>query len=124
MRCSGKQFFFGCCILGLIIMVTFLTSGCGSPEVSSGTISAKQFVPAHDTHWLMPMQTGSTCFKSGASNICTPIYTYIPETTHHNDAWKIQLEDPDGHHQWWTTDETTYHHLKVGETWNEKANDG
>lgn len=74
-----------------LVLVVLVGAGC-APAITAGKVVEKEFKPAHDTTWYMPVRVGETCSGFDEYRICTPIYTYIPMTTHHPDAWYLTFE--------------------------------
>jgi hypothetical protein len=111
-------------ILAVVLVVLMLTAGCGD-TLSQGTVTGKEFHPAHNDVMLMPIQTGNICSTSGGTypvTTCTPIYTYIPYNVYVPDQWVFKLEDCDdsgkckkGHAY---VDKGTYEATAVGKYWS------
>lgn len=75
-------------------VVALLLVACSS-SITTGEVTDKEFRPAYDSTWMMPIRSGEVCTGTGTSNsprVCTPLYTYIPMTTHHPDAWFVTIE--------------------------------
>lgn len=78
----------------LILMLALLLTACSS--ITAGHVVDKEFSAAHDSTMIMPIRTGEVCSGGYGSppspRICTPIYTYLPITTHHPDTWTVIIE--------------------------------
>lgn len=76
----------------LLIVVLAMVAACGSSPVVEGVVSHKQYDPAHDESYLLPIFTGNIC-TGGKIVTCTPQYVYVPQTQHKPDRWRIWLVD-------------------------------
>lgn len=91
----------------LALTTLFSTTAC-SPEVRSGTVVNKKFVPAHDE----TVQGSCIVYsKVGDSQICTA-YNYYDD--HIPDRWKITLENDKGDRSTHNVSKELYSDTKIG----------
>ena len=71
--------------------IVLLLTGCAP---SSGTVTAKDFEPAHDEQYLQQVYMGETCTGGYGSvpRTCSPNYMWMPATRHVADHWSLKLE--------------------------------
>lgn len=73
------------------LVILILLTGCGP---SSGTVTAKDFEPAHNEQYLQQVYMGETCTGGYGSvpRTCSPNYMWMPATRHVADRWSLRIE--------------------------------
>jgi hypothetical protein len=108
-------------VRSLLLVGLILLAGCGA---SSGTVTAKDFAPAHDEQYIQQIYMGETCTGGYGSvpRTCSPNYMWMPATRHVADHWSLKLEqcsdanpDADCEHGTVTVTEAVFNAIEVGD---------